>query len=113
MKLSYDDTSDMLTIHLYWKNDGAAPFYANWPVQLYLIGHDDKILLKAPVDITLSAVIGTDAVESVTQIPIGGLLQSSYKIGIAILDPLTGNPAVSFSMKNERSDAIYVIGSWK
>ena len=45
--------------------------------------------------------------------PVGNLKNGKYSIGIAIIDPLTSQPAVKFSNENARQDLIQYIGSFE
>jgi hypothetical protein len=46
-------------------------------------------------------------------IPVGGLKNGIYSIGIAIIDPITDQPGVKFANENTRKDLIQYIGSFE
>jgi hypothetical protein len=45
--------------------------------------------------------------------PVGGLKNGMYSIGIAIIDPITDQPGVKFANENTRQDLIQYIGSFE
>ena len=47
------------------------------------------------------------------RVPIGDLKNGRYTIGMAILDPMTGQPAIKFANANPRGDLIQVMGSFE
>jgi len=102
-----------LQIGLDWINEGTAPMYRDWDVYLYLLDRKGQEVLKEKVEIDLRDIVGESKVKSVTELPVGNLPKGVYELGIAIIDPLTGQPAVAFAMENTRTDRIYVLGRWE
>ena len=45
--------------------------------------------------------------------PVGNLKNGIYSLGLAIIDPITGQPAIKFGNKNARQDLIQYIGSFE
>lgn len=103
-----------LNVSLSWINEGIAPFYKNWEVNLYLFDSDGNEVLKIPIDIALNTILDKhEAVVSETYMPISTLEEGVYDIGIAIIDPLTNEPGVSLAMGNKRTDRIFLLGQWE
>jgi len=90
-------------------NEGVAPFYYQWPVELALLDGDGKPVVKArvPVDIRtwqpgsfkLSAGLGAN------------IAPGTYRLAIGIVDPWKGEPAISFANRLERSGGYTVLRS--
>ncbi len=100
-------------ITLKWVNDGIAPFYYNWDTVLYLLDSKGNTVEKQKVEVDLTRVIPDEPVISKTSIDISDkdIEKGVYQVGLAILDPLTGEPGIALAMENSRQDRIYVLGT--
>lgn len=93
-------------------NYGAAPMYANWPVYLYQLDEEGRILAKEQVGIELKELFGGESAEVKCKMPYesqGGRV----RFGIGIENPNTGKPEVELDMEVERIGKITVLGEIK
>jgi hypothetical protein len=102
-----------MEVSLDWVNDGIAPFYYSWDVFLYIIKIDGKTVKSQQVEMDIKEVIPGITVTTKTDINLSNLQKGKYQIGIAIIDPLTGQPGIAFAMKNTRDDRIYIFGEYE
>ena len=104
-----DDVCAELTV----ANEGAAPFYWEWPVNLYVEDAAGSTLYTARLPLSLPELMpgdsqkasvrleGADAQELLS----GGWKRRSPKhLTIGIVDPMTGRDAVRFAMKAEQKN---------
>lgn len=95
-------------LKLQWQNSGIAPMYWDWPVYLYFLDEDDRIIRKVPVEISLSNLCGGDKLQTVTMLEKSWIDQAD-RIGVGIEDPLTGRDAVYLCMGAERRGTVSVL----
>ncbi len=100
-----------LDLQLVFKNEGIAPFYFDWPTQLYLIDQNGSIQASHSVDVNLREFLPGQPYAVPVSVPLQGLQTGSYQVGFAILDPLTRQPAIRLAMDNARADLIQVLGT--
>ena len=106
LTLCTDGVSAELTV----ANEGTAPFYWDWPMNLYVEDAAGNTLCTARLPLSLPDLMpgnskkvsvtleGTDAQELLC----GGwksLLRSPKHLTIGVVDPMTGRDAVRFAMK--------------
>jgi len=91
------------------KNIGIAPIYYPWPVWFYLMDATGEIQAWTSKGESMLGVLpeGTRTFEFT--LPIDRLENGDYSVGIGIVDPITGEPAIRFAMDNVRSDRIQVL----
>lgn len=97
-----------LQVHLDWVNDGLAPMYYNWETKLYLMDESGEVIKEQVVDVDLTKVLPDETVDSDTVFDLVGVNKGKYQIGLAIIDPISKEPAVMFAMENNPSDRIYI-----
>jgi hypothetical protein len=102
-----------MRVWLTFSNDGVAPIYYNWPTRIYLLKKEEKTLTSFPLQMDLRNVLPGKFLEVSFDFPINNLENGMYSLGIAILDPLTGEPAVRLANENNLSDQIQVLGSFE
>ena len=102
-----------LHLQLVFNNTGIAPMYYEWPVDIFLIGEDGGILLQDRLDLDVRNLLPGEGVTIKHKFSLDKLGNGNYSIGVAILDPRTGQPAVSFAMANSRNDRIQLLGSFE
>ena len=100
-----------LNLQITFANDGIAPIYYNWPAQLYLIDQHGEIRFTYPASINLRKILPGRPYPVALSIPLKGLPKGSYSIGLAILDPVTRQPAIRLAMDNPRGDLIQALGT--
>lgn len=98
--------SSRLRLQITFGNNGIAPFYYEWPMELYVIDQKGTIVHQQIIDIDIRSILPDEFVQkeilvNTRQIPTG-----TYTLGLGIIDPLTGQPAVYFAMHTNRQDAI-------
>jgi hypothetical protein len=99
--------SPRIGLQITFGNNGIAPFYYDWPVELYFIDEAGIIIHRQPVNIDIRTILPdtdttTEVLVNTNQIPRG-----KYTIGLGIIDPLSKKPAVIFAMHSNRMDAIF------
>ncbi len=102
-----------IQITLTFSNSGIAPIYYNWPTRLYLLDARGNTLTAYEVPIDLRNVLPGEFHDVAVEIPVGNLKNGIYSFGIAIIDPVTGRPAVQLANENIRPDLIQFIGSFE
>lgn len=105
--------SKELKVNIYWVNDGNAPCYKNWDVYLYFFDSQGSLVLKAPIDISLNAIIDDNPVKSTTSVNIDDIPVGVYDVCAAIIDPMTDSPGISLANKVQTEDRVYLIGKWQ
>jgi hypothetical protein len=103
------DTTASFTL----QNNGIAPIYYNWPTKVYVLDNDEKIVNSAVIDITLPMIMPDTAITVTTEIHTSTLPSGDYSLGIAIVDPANGEPAVHLAMENQREDLIFHLGEFQ
>lgn len=100
-------------IQLTFANDGIAPMYYNWPVQVYVWDEKGNFIESLLLQMDLRQVLPGKPLEVAVDLPAGQLGNGTYSLGIAILDPLTRQPAVRLANQSSRPDLIQVLGSFE
>ena len=100
-------------LQLSFTNSGIAPFYYNWDTFGYVFDQEGAIVETFPIEIDLRSVLPGNNVSVTAELSVDGLANGIYQLGIAVLDPLSGLPAVQFSMANSRNDRIQILGSFQ
>ncbi len=103
--------SNHLDLQLVFRNEGVAPFYFDWPAQLYLIDPQGEIRASHAAAVDLRRFLPDQSYAVSLSIPLKGLQAGSYQIGFAILDPLTQQPAIRLAMDSTRADLIQILGT--
>ncbi len=97
----------MITIEL--ENEGIAPIYENWPVQLFLINSSNQIIETYDLDVSImNWTPGKHTIQ--TEISLKKSV-NNLTLGIAILDPATNQPAIRFANDDEIIPFVYKIGN--
>ena len=112
-ELKLTPCADGVCAELTVANEGAAPFYWEWPVNLYVEDAAGSTLYTARLPLSLPKLMpgdsqkasvkleGADAQELLS----GGWKRRSPKhLTIGIVDPMTGRDAVRFAMKAEQKN---------
>ena len=102
-----------LQVNMTWINKGTAPFYFKWPLELSLSNSYGRIVAKAETSEDIRTWFpGTKTVKQELSVP-SNLWQGKYTLCVAILDPVTGKPAINLAIANKRSDGRYSVGEVK
>ena len=102
-----------LQFRLQLSNDGIAPLYYAWPVYVYVLAEDGSVSAQYKLDLDVRKVLPGELMNFNDKLPIEQLENGKYTVGIAVLDPLTNQPAVRFAMRSVRNDRIQELGSFE
>ncbi len=94
-------------LELTWENDGAAPFYKDWPVWIYITDEDGNTVEKKQVEFALSSVLPRTSIKTTTLLDTRKLLKlagEKYNVSIGVEDPMTGETGMRFAMQCEYKD---------
>lgn len=94
------------------RNEGIAPFYANWPLKIYLQNSDGDVIHETTSDFALRTILPASSKEINFVLPIKNLPPGEYRVGLAIIDPLTQEPAVEFAQTGAEAGSVFVVGSF-
>jgi hypothetical protein len=96
-----------------FSNDGIAPFYYDWPTRVYLFDENGKTLSTYLLPVDLRKILPNQIYKVPFTLPVSSLENGKYMIGLAIIDPLTGQPGVKLANENTRMDLIQAVGSFE
>jgi hypothetical protein len=96
-----------------FNNLGNAPIYYKWPLMIYIFDENQSLVNQYPIDFDLRSVLPGNQIETTFHLSIENLSNGLYHLGIAVVDPQTGEPAIRFAMKNTRPDLIFDLGSFE
>jgi Domain of unknown function (DUF4832) len=103
------DQGGKLPVTIQGQNEGVAPFYYPWPVELALFDQDsnlaERLPLRCDVRSWLPGAFAVDAVVEVKARP------GRYRLALGITDPWTGRPAVALANKIPRYEGWTVLSS--
>jgi len=97
------------SVELIGVNEGVAPFYKDWAVELTLIPEQFEPVGRTRLAVDLRTWLpGAIRVKSTAtfQAPAG-----RYSLALGIIDPMTGRPAVEFANKGENRGGWFVLGA--
>lgn len=96
---------------LTFANHGSAPFYWDWPVNLYLEDPAGRTLRTIALPIRLSGLLPGDNVSVTVPLPQLTFPASvhSYTLTVGIVDPMTGRDAVHFAMEADERNGRTVL----
>ncbi|PLT32607.1 DUF4832 domain-containing protein [Bacillus sp. V5-8f] len=99
-----------LTMAMEWKNDGVAPFYFPWPIEISLLDLNGRAVAKQKTSMDIRKLIpGSYQVFERLQIP-NNIPSGEYKVAVAILNPETNTPAIRLKMAGMQEDGRYALG---
>lgn len=94
-------------LQLTWENAGAAPFYKDWPVWIYITDENGQVIEKKQIEMELSSVLPETSVTTETGLDtwkLADLAGKGYSVSIGIEDPMTGQDCLHMAMKCEYKD---------
>ncbi|MBN2351316.1 MAG: DUF4832 domain-containing protein [Spirochaetales bacterium] len=109
---SWVEAGGSLGVALEIDNQGTAPFYYNWPLEISLIKNNRVAVFYRLKQVDIRRWLpGKREVKAAVRIP-GELGSGQYDIGIAIIDPAANKPAVDFAVDRSlrRADGRFVMG---
>ncbi len=102
-----------INIKFTFSNSGIAPMYYNWPSKVTLFDEKGNTITTYQPQMDLRKVLPGIFFDVTFNMPVGDLKNGTYSIGIAIIDPINGQPGVKFANENIRIDLIQYIGSFE
>ena len=95
--------NSLLTLEL--NNIGVAPFYENWPMRVQILTEEGNLVLEEDRDISITSLLPG---EHKIKLFFNGLTlePGKYTIQVGIVDPMTGEPGISFA-NEETAECIY------
>ena len=96
-----------LRLQITFGNNGIAPFYYDWPMEIYIIDEQGAIIHQQAINIDVRTILPDEFVQTKIMIDTNQIPVGKYTLGVGITDPLTGQPAVHFAMHTNREDAIF------
>lgn len=94
-------------LNLTWENTGAAPFYGDWPVYVYVTAEDGQVKEKAAVSMRLPGLLPGNQMITKTELEtedLERLAGKTYQIWLGAEDPMTGRPQLRLAMDTEYGD---------
>ena len=102
-------SGDALGLKSWWVNEGVAPVYRNYVLAFRLSSGQSQSILRTSVDVRKwlpgDAVFG-DPMYVPADLPAG-----EYEVGVALLDPVTLQPAIQLGIEGRESDGWYRLGT--
>lgn len=102
-----------VTVRLVFSNKGIAPFYYNWPAEVVVMDEKQRMVAAQVIDMDIREVLPGVPFRVKVRLPIEFLEDSTYTIGVAIIDPLTQQPSVQWAAQPQRVEFIQELGSIK
>ncbi len=98
----------MMTLHMWWLNDGVAPVYRDYQLAIRLAS--DKSGTVIPLEADVRKWLPGDAVFDGT-IPVPpDLAPGNYRLQVALLDVRTHRPAIRLAIQGRQPDGWYDLG---
>jgi hypothetical protein len=98
----------MMPIHMWWLNAGVAPVYREYWLAIELRSAKNTTVIRVPVDVR--KWLPGDAVFDGTVYVPSTLPEGAYDFRVAMLDPLTGEPAIRLAIQGRSADGWYDMG---
>lgn len=100
-----------LGVALTWINEGRAPCYAAYGLQLSLVDEQGRTAATQPVDLALTAVADASEVRTETTFDVSALPEGTYTLRLTLTDPKTGQALPVLAMADWAQGG-YTLGSW-
>lgn len=111
--VAYDSSAlpgSSLRMRMIWVNEGVAPFYFNWSLELSLSDASGSIRSSAIANVDIRTWL-PGSHTTVADLPLpAGLDEGEYSVCVSVLDPDTHKPGLEFAMKGKRQDGRYAVG---
>ena len=87
-------------------NQGVAPFYADWPLELAALGEDGSVLKALPVDWQLTGILPAATPYLLTStFPVDAVPPQTRKLGLRVVHPLANGKPLRFANADQDADA--------
>jgi len=110
-KLEYPSAvrpGEMMPVNTWWLNAGISPVYYPYTLAFRLVSGRTRVEIPTPADIR-QWLPGDALFESTLYVP-DSLEPGQYRLGVAILDPRTGLPAIRIAIEGRQPDGWYDLG---
>ena len=111
-RLAYPDTvkvNGKLPFQTWWENKGVAPIYRYYTLAIRLKKGNEEYLLPTCANIT-QWMPGDNVFDDAVFVPFGAT-PGTYKVEMAILDPVSRKPAVKLAIEGMQEDGWYSLGT--
>ncbi len=86
-------------------NQGVAPFYADWPMELAALSTTGEVLKSYPVDWKLNGILPSDMpTKWLARIPSQELPEQAAKLALRVIQPLPQGKALKFANAEQDAD---------
>lgn len=113
-RLEYPQTvapGSMAIVHMWWLNAGVAPIYRKYALAIQLVNDSGSATIPLPVDIR-KWLPGDSVYDGTIYVPTS-LKPGSYRLRVAMLDPVTDQPTIQLAIEGRQPDGWYDVGSIK
>jgi hypothetical protein len=87
-------------------NNGVAPFYSHWPLEMAALSSEGSVLKTFPVDWTLTGILPDAAPTTWTSnIPMDAIPPQTCKLGLRVKHPLANGKPLYFANAAQNADA--------
>ena len=93
------------TIKVRVTNDGEAPFYYDWPVELALLDSSGRPVTSSSADLDLAKLLPGQERTLSALLSTRGLADGSYRLAIRVHNPLAGGTPVRFANEGQSAEA--------
>lgn len=97
-----------LSFTSWWENKGVAPCYRQWPLAIRLKNASHTQVWRTEADIR-DWLPGDNLYDSAVVVPVD-MPAGVYDLGVALIDPLTGEPKVNLAIAGIGADGWYDLG---
>ncbi len=112
-KITWDKNFGSATVEIQLKNHGVAPIYFSWPVCVYLLEEDGKVISRYETKVDLTKVTSGQTTMIKIKLQEEILKEKLPYVAIGIENPQDGEMAVFLDMKTENLDKKYLLNPVK
>lgn len=110
-RILHDKLFGSVTVDIRMKNFGVAPMYFSWPVCVYFLDEQGKVLERQELDIDLTGLGQNQTVSAKAKWQEENLKEELPVIAIGIENPETGKPEVFLDMDTGVQDKVYLLNA--
>lgn len=106
-KLDVIKKGENTALNMVWNNEGVAPFYYEWPLEISLVNKKGEVVYKEDFDVDLTEWMpGRTNVNVMINVP-DSVKKGTYTLCVAIADKDSLEPSVKLAIEGARSDLRY------
>ena len=99
---------DEVVFTLRWCNEGIAPFYYDWPVELYFYNGAGELVATEPLDLALTDVVPGEA-DAYAEARVSKKICTDVSVYVGIKDPMTDECTVPICIDAAERDGQYLL----